>query len=550
MMPMRIKMIKSQYAISARIVTQGSTIVRVAVSAFLALLLPAFAFAQGTYAPDPVQVALDNSGNIVVGGKLCVYTAGTSTPATTYADAAYAASNTNPVIADSAGRMTVFLVPGTAYKFVLRQPGTDTTCATGSVLWTRDNILGVPISAANVDVAATAGETITAGQVVYLSDGSGSKTAGSWYLADADLLYGSVWPEIGIAPSAITSGATGTVRIMGRVTGLSGFTPGISYFVSATAGAVTASVLTNSRYVGHADSTTTLVLTPNPRSDRADNGINDFRLTLTTGVPVTTADVTAATTLYCTPAGRGNRIALYDSAGVATIAMSAELSIAVPATTSQMYDVFAYGNAGVATLELLAWTNDTTRATAIVLTTTGTYTKSGDLTRRYLGSFRTTAVSGQTEDSVAKRYVWNYYNRVRRTLYVTDATASWTYSTATYQQARATATNQVAVVIGVAEATLDLIVAHFAGGNAGAIQIGTGIGEDVTNAIPTGFIGGAGVTCGGGGYCGATLAGRLTKYPAVGYHFYAWLEKSAASGTTTWGPYAYGPLGLSGWIEG
>ena len=60
----------------------------------------------------------------------------------------------------------------------------------------------------------------------------------------------------------------------------------------------------------------------------------------------------------------------------------------------------------------LVWTNDTTRATAIDLQD-GIPVKHGDSTRRYLGTYYTTA-TGQTEDSVAKRMVWNQNNRTRR----------------------------------------------------------------------------------------------------------------------------------------
>jgi len=159
---------------------------------------------------------------------------------------------------------------------------------------------------------------------------------------------------------------------------------------------------------------TTIALTAGAAA--ASIGVNDFRLTLETGVPVSSSDQLAKTTVYCTPI-TGNRLDLYDAAGVPTTRTSAEFSIALPAVASQVYDVFCYSNAGVPTLELLAWTNDTTRATALVRTTTGTLTKSADLTRRYLGTVRTTTAAGQTEDSVAKRYLWNYYHRIRRGLH-------------------------------------------------------------------------------------------------------------------------------------
>jgi hypothetical protein len=164
----------------------------------------------------------------------------------------------------------------------------------------------------------------------------------------------------------------------------------------------------------------------------------EFRLTLTTAVPVTTTDVTAATTIYFSPY-KGSRIALYDGTNW-NMRSSAEFSIAVPATTSQMYDIFCYDNAGTPTLELLAWTNDTTRATALV-TQNGVLCKTGVLTRRYVGSFRTTTVSGQTEDSLVKRYVWNYYNRLRRSMQRNDSTNTWNYTTNTVRQANGSAAN-------------------------------------------------------------------------------------------------------------
>lgn len=281
-------------------------------------------------------------------------------------------------------------------------------------------------------------------------------------------------------------------------------------------------------------------------------GVNDFRLTLTTGVPVTNTDVTAATVLYASPY-IGNRITLFNASGVPTVVSSAEISIAVPATTSQMYDVFGYSNAGVFTLELLAWTNDTTRATALVQTTTGALAKSGDLTRRYLGSFRTTNVSGQTEDSKTKRYLWNYYHRTRRVLRRIESTANWTYTTAAYRQANAAAANQVDVVIGVQEVELWLTLAAEVNNDTGGTGGNVSIGEDSTTVALA-------MVVGGGLSFVATqfmpIQAFLSHWPAVGRHFYAWLEYSAASGVTTWygtanvGSGATSVFGLTGWVEG
>lgn len=256
------------------------------------------------------------------------------------------------------------------------------------------------------------------------------------------------------------------------------------------------------------------------------------RLTLTSGTAVTTSDVTAATTLYFTPY-QGNRIALYDGSTGWALLTFTELNIAVPATTSTMYDVFVYNNSGTAALELLAWTNDTTRATALTLQN-GVYVKTGATTRRYVGSFRTTTVSGQTEDSAAKRFVWNYYNSVDRAMQLLVSTANWTYTAATWRQANNSTTNQVACVVGVAEDAIE--VATFADTSCdssvqGAYG-GSSVGVDVTNTTSSGSWYGLVSEMTATNYY--QLCGGYNGVLAAGYHFLALLEYSSATGTRTW----------------
>lgn len=64
----------------------------------------------------------DNSGNVLSGGKIYTYLAGTSTPATTYTSNSGNTANSNPIVANSAGRLTneVWLTWNNLYKFVLR----------------------------------------------------------------------------------------------------------------------------------------------------------------------------------------------------------------------------------------------------------------------------------------------------------------------------------------------------------------------------------------------------------------------------------------------
>lgn len=274
------------------------------------------------------------------------------------------------------------------------------------------------------------------------------------------------------------------------------------------------------------------------------NDICDFRLTLTSVTPVTTADVLAATTLYVTPY-KGSRVALYDGSGWAIYSAS-ELSLALGSDAANTnYDVFAYVSAGAVAIERLAWSSATVRATALAMQD-GVLVKGGNATRRYLGTYRTTAVIGQTEDSNAKRFVWNFMHRVATALRVVEATDSWTYTLAAWRQANGSAANQVGVVVGWSEDALDVQVvglAHNATLGAGNNYF-VAVGEDTTTAPMPGQLG-----MSGSSYATATvgqLSARALTVPAVGYHFYAWLEYSTAVGTTTWAGDGGGTLNQAG----
>ncbi len=504
--------------------------------------------ATGTLSPSPKFYAWNvTTGLPLAGGLVYTVTAGGSYPGnavSTYTDVGLSVANTNPIVLNSAGYAVIFLTPGVSYKFLVYD--------SNSVLqWSQDNINSVPVASSGVDVVSgIAGENLALENVVYLSDGSGSKNAGQWYKADTTNTYSSTTPEIGIVVAAASATASVTVRIDGQMT-ISGssLTPGAIYYVG-TAGAMTATLPgSNARIVGQSLTSGLMVFRPFTVLPNTDNGINDFRLTLTTGVPVTVTDVTGAVTIFCTPY-KGNRISLYDSSGNATVLTSAQFSIAVPATTSQMYDIFCYNNAGVATLELLAWTNDTSRATAIVLTTTGSYTKSGDLTRRYLGSFRTTGVSGQTEDSGVKRYLWNNYNRVSRMMRRVESTVSWTYTLLAWRQVNAATANQLDIVNGLQENAIDVwALSAFSNTAASAAAYGgTSIGEDSTTTPATGSL--YNVTSSTISGAIMTPSTSLRTFPAVGRHFYAWLESANATGTATWTGTNNGQSGINAiWVS-
>jgi hypothetical protein len=258
-----------------------------------------------------------------------------------------------------------------------------------------------------------------------------------------------------------------------------------------------------------------------------DVGICEGRLTLTTAVPVTTADVTGATSIKWTPY-KGNAIALY-SGSAWVLRAFAETSLALGTLTSGLpYDVFAYDNAGTLGLRApVAWTNGTTRATALVLQD-GVLVKTGATTDRYLGTFYTTSTT-TTEDSAAKRYVWNYYNRVPRVLQRLETAATWTYTTGVTRQANGNTANQVAVVIGWAESLVALTIQSMASNTSTGVAILVGIGIDSTTTMASS--GGTLTVSIANGF--GPLIATLHTLPTVGMHFYSWNEFSVATGTTT-----------------
>lgn len=498
----------------------------------------------GALTPSPYQTTLDANGNPVSGAKINTYLAGTTTAVATYTDSLLTTPNANPIVADSSGRWTAWLSPGISYKFAI-------TTSAGVAIRTVDDITA-PAQAGAVDTQGVAGETIAAGQVVILGLGFGSTTVGKWYLADNDFYWLSTISVVGIALTAITNGATGSIRTAGVVSNLSGLSTGQSYYIDATPGAMIAQAFVeprNYRLLGYALTTTSLFLIQTASEQWVDPHITNGRLTLTPGTSVTTTDVTS-TTITFTPY-KGNTIALFDSV-YWHLYQLLELTIAVPNVASQMYDVFITGQTGTPTLELLAWTNDTNRATALA-SADGVWVKSGDVSKKFLGSFRTTAVAGQTEDSRAKRYVSNYYNRVRRNGRVVESTVSWNYTTATQRQANAAAANQLDFVICYPELLLTVELRAAVSSTAAATQVFVGIGEDVTNAFDaTNLTGGSLYTPAANIAC--PITSHLEKYPTAGRHFYTWLEYSQAVGTTTWYSLnltiANHTSGLQGWIEG
>jgi hypothetical protein len=108
----------------------------------------------------------DNNGNVLSGGKIYTYAAGTTTPLATYTSNSGSAFHTNPIILDAAGRVPsggeIWLTLGVGYKFVLRT-------SADVLIATYDNIpsSAQPPSANDADsIMYEQGYTVTAGSFV------------------------------------------------------------------------------------------------------------------------------------------------------------------------------------------------------------------------------------------------------------------------------------------------------------------------------------------------------------------------------------------------
>jgi hypothetical protein len=254
--------------------------------------------------------------------------------------------------------------------------------------------------------------------------------------------------------------------------------------------------------------------------------ICEGRLTVSTGVSVPSADVSASSFVFFTP-HKGNRISLYVPGYGWRLYTFSELSLdlsAIPTGTNA--DIWLYDNAGSLALDYSVWSNDILRATAIVRQD-GIFCKSGALNYRYLGTVRTSE-AGVTCDTKEKRFVWNYYNRVPRPLYRHESTQSWTYAVRLWRPWNNSEENRVEFVIGVDEVEARL---HFHSGtnDSSAIIRSIGIGLDSITTPSDNSVWAA--------FSVAERAGVqaiYSGYPGLGFHFLQLLELGYSTTAVTY----------------
>jgi len=115
----------------------------------------------------------DNNGEPLAGGKIFVYEAGTTTPATTYTTPSGGVPNTNPILTNAAGRLEneIWLEVGKSYKFIVKT-------ADNTEIGSYDNIPSSPQPPIINDASSV---SYNAGYVVT----AGSFTVGETYLITA-----------------------------------------------------------------------------------------------------------------------------------------------------------------------------------------------------------------------------------------------------------------------------------------------------------------------------------------------------------------------------
>lgn len=262
---------------------------------------------------------------------------------------------------------------------------------------------------------------------------------------------------------------------------------------------------------------------------------DNFRLSVTTGVAVPVNDVTGAGTLYLTPYN-GSHISTYDSS-VWTDHSSSEISLSLTITNEKLYDVFVDWSGSVLELTLSsAWTNRKTRADALA-TQDGVLVKSSDHSKRYVGTILASGANtiedsggGSNSQVGGKRYVWNYYNRVKRNINVIDTNNNWAYNNTAFASADSASSNRVEFVYGVSEdsVTCNLTAAGIIGG---AIEEYSAIGLDATAA--SGDF--TEVYEAGATNVIAIMNGRWRGYPTIGYHYFQWINATSGGNANFYG---------------
>lgn len=503
----------------------------------------------------------DANGNILAGAKMYVFEAGTTTPTDCYTSSALSVAHPNPLVADSGGMFDeAFFAAGT-YKIRF-------TTAGDATIWEVDNYT-VESSGSQINfptAVKTANFSVSASDrgTVFLCDASGAPGLNVICSADSEELTD------GFPFFVVNLGATGSVTIQGNgsqtVDGAASQDITTQYgsvgYVSRGAAGWQSVMKSNlGDFITPVSFASTITFSSSASVVGGPILDQSGRLTLTTGVPVLTTDVTAATTLYFTPY-KGNRCALYNGTGW-TIGTFSEVSQTLAdgskspaaASPSTVYDIFGWADGGTTFRATRgpAWSSATSRGTGAGTSELemlhGVWVNKHAITNGpaaqrgvYLGTIQTsgTGTNGQLNMMFAptpaaggtdnRLDVWNMFNRVTVTSLCRDSTNTWTYSTATTRSANNSTSNRVTAVFGLSEDAVGARYVVPVTSTTSNSMARVGVGRDVTNA----FDGIPGQISTQSGSSGFQVIGHDSGQPVgIGSHFFQALER-AELGTVTW----------------
>lgn len=562
---------------------------------------------------NPFDQMFGATADFLVGGKLYFYLTGSSTPSDTYSDPDLAPghANANPVVLDAYGRHgAIFLDPAVTYKVVLKDadgvtiatadpvvdPAANTTAAFQVVAGNPNGQLAGNQGSLGGSSASVAWDITN--NLLYVCDTTGTALTAVWVQVAANL-SGAIVKSGVITPTALAASADNYTPTGGAAAS--------TWRMSASADAVAITGISVSQVAGtevlienigttyplilrteHASSTAANRLTLSgdvvirPKESRTlfydgvsarwrIRGVANIapisepggRLTLTSGTPVQAVDNSTATAIYYTPF-RGLYVPLWNGVATVMVSIGAELSLALDSNAAHTgyhqsgknFDLFVVDDAG--TIRLVsgpAWTNDTTRATALELKN-GFYVNAAAMTTRYdatattlavaqdlglyVGTFRASA-DGQTAWVVTpaaaaggtecKLFLWNTYHRRRVMAMSKDSTNTWTWNTASWHSADTSATWRVTAVYGLNEDAVRATFQLFCDtGNANGVMAAVGL--DSTTAF-SGYPGSQARSESATGGPDGSARGEYLGLPGIGSHFFQALEwgLGAASGT-------------------
>lgn len=469
---------------------------------------------------------VDSSGNPASGYSLYTYTAGSTTPENTYTTSAGSVANANPIVLNSSGYpasggnvVQIYLTAGVSYKFVLKD-------GSGNTIWTRDNISGIN------DTTVTIDQWVSGPAPTYISATSFS-------------LVGDQTSTFQVGRRVKTTNSGGTVYSTIITSSYSVLT---TVVVANDSGALDSGLSAVSYGLLSADSISLPTIVQRV-------GASSGRITLTSGTPVMTSDVTAATTVYFTQYN-GNTVPIYDGGKFLQMQFT-ELSQATtdatksPAavTTNSNYDLFVWNDSGTIRLSRgPAWSSSTSRGTGAGTTelemVKGVYLNKVAITNgpaaqrgTYVGTIRSNGSSqidwklGSAAAGGGEAWlgVWNMYNRVDERPRVQDSVDSYTYQSGTVRSMNNSNTNRISVIRGMDDDAVLVQRTQLAQISTSADQPHIGLALDATNTLGTAPAEMQQLFTGSSSFyqkAYASYGGR----PGIGWHFWQATEK--CNGTT------------------